>query len=112
MRQVISISDVLQTLFSIPASHFNFSVGEKQLFCLCRALLQNNDIILMDEPAASVDEISFSKLRKIITSAFSNKTVVLITHRLQALADFDTVYEMDEGKLRRLGENQQDSAIS
>ena len=82
------------------------SAGEKQLLCFCRALLgvrfKGSDIVVMDEPAATVDSVNFEKVRELIDSEFWDKTVIVVTHRLEALQDFDRVLVMNGGFLMEI----------
>ncbi|KAJ1347868.1 Multidrug resistance-associated protein 5 [Parelaphostrongylus tenuis] len=77
----------------------NFSIGEKQLLCLARALLTKAKIILLDEATASLD-ISLDRLiQKVIKEVFLDATVIVIAHRLENIYGLDRVLVMDGGKL-------------
>lgn len=77
----------------------NFSQGQRQLFCLSRALLLNAKIIMLDEATASVDVVSDVKIQRVLRRELKNKTVLIIAHRLGTVADLDYLMVMNDGKL-------------
>ena len=69
----------------------NFSVGERQLICLARVLLQQNKIIVLDEPTAHVDPQTEQTIWSVVREKLKNSTVITIAHRLNTIRDCDKI---------------------
>ncbi|XP_032895364.1 ATP-binding cassette sub-family C member 9 [Amblyraja radiata] len=77
----------------------NFSVGQRQLFSLARAFVRKSSILIMDEATASIDMATESILQKVVMTAFADRTVVTIAHRVHTILTADLVIVMKRGKI-------------
>ncbi|XP_065148285.1 ATP-binding cassette sub-family C member 8 isoform X3 [Paramisgurnus dabryanus] len=75
----------------------NFSQGQRQLFCLARAFVRKSSILIMDEATASIDMATESILQKVVMTAFADRTVVTIAHRVHTILNADQVIVMKRG---------------
>eukprot|EP00057_Strongylocentrotus_purpuratus_P008604 XP_011663078.1 PREDICTED: ATP-binding cassette sub-family C member 9 isoform X1 [Strongylocentrotus purpuratus] len=81
----------------------NFSVGERQLFCLARAMLKKSRILIMDEATASIDVHTDAILQEVVATAFQKETVITIAHRVSSILDSDQIVVLSEGHVAEVG---------
>jgi len=78
----------------------NLSIGEKQLICICRAVLRKNKIVILDEATSNIDVITEQKILKLIKEEFEHATVITIAHRLNTIIQSDMVLLLANGELQ------------
>ncbi|MCI4375688.1 hypothetical protein PGIGA_G00112330 [Pangasianodon gigas] len=92
----------LETILAESGS--NFSVGQRQLVCLARAILRKNRILIIDEATANVDPRTDDLIQKTIREKFQECTVLTIAHRLNTIIDSDRILVLDGGRIHEYDE--------
>ncbi|TAQ85854.1 hypothetical protein B7494_g5813 [Chlorociboria aeruginascens] len=80
----------------------NFSLGQRQLMALARALVRGSQIIVCDEATSSVDMETDDKIQRTMASGFKGKTLLCIAHRLKTIINYDRICVMDAGVIAEL----------
>ncbi|KAF7843202.1 ABC transporter C family member 13 isoform X1 [Senna tora] len=90
----------------IKESGMSFSVGQRQLLCLARALLKSSKVLCLDECTANVDTQTASLLQSTICSECKGMTVITIAHRISTVLNMDNILILDHGNLAEQGNPQ------
>ena len=77
----------------------NFSLGERQVLALARALVRQSKILILDEATSSVDYETDDKIQKKIVQAFGHCTILCIAHRIKTILEYDRIIVMDKGEI-------------
>ncbi len=78
----------------------NLSSGEKQLICICRAILRKSKVVILDEATANIDVVTEQKIQELIQKEFADATMLTIAHRLNTIISSDRVLVMSFGQVK------------
>ncbi|HBT3239325.1 TPA: cysteine/glutathione ABC transporter permease/ATP-binding protein CydD [Klebsiella aerogenes] len=79
------------------------SVGQAQRIAVARALLVPCRLLLLDEPAASLDAHSEQRVMQALSNASTQQTTLMVTHQLAGLAEWDAIWVMQDGQIVEQG---------
>eukprot|EP01016_Furgasonia_blochmanni_P021957 TRINITY_DN2404_c0_g2_i2.p1 TRINITY_DN2404_c0_g2~~TRINITY_DN2404_c0_g2_i2.p1 ORF type:complete len:460 (+),score=71.36 TRINITY_DN2404_c0_g2_i2:66-1445(+) len=89
--------------YEIEKSGKNLSNGEKQIINFLRILIRDASIICLDEATSNMDPKTDQALHKALFEYCEGKTLIVITHRLETIREYDRVFVMDKGEILEQG---------
>jgi ATP-binding cassette, subfamily B, bacterial len=101
---VARLSDGLDT--RLGQRGFRLSGGERQRICVARALVQRPDVLVLDEALTGVDVEHEMQILRAIRSFMKGRTMIVITHRIGSVAEFDPIFVMERGRIRARGSHE------
>ena len=85
----------------------NFSIGEKQLLTIARAMLANSPMLILDEATSSVDTRTELLIQKAMDKLMKNRTSFIIAHRLSTIINADVILVMKDGRIVEKGNHKE-----
>lgn len=102
---IMSLPDGYDTMVGEGGS--TLSGGEKQRISIARALLKDAPIVLLDEATASLDPENEVLIQSAISSLVQEKTVIIVAHRLQSIANADQIVVLSDGRVEERGTHEE-----
>jgi ABC-type multidrug transport system fused ATPase/permease subunit len=85
----------------------NLSEGQRQRISIARALIKDPDILIMDEPTASVDVLAEHSIFEALPQVMQHKTLIVVTHRPASMQKADRILLLNNGRLTASGTHEQ-----
>jgi len=81
----------------------SWSSGQRQLLCIARAVARDSMVVVLDEATSTVDHATDTAMQSVLRTVFAGRTMLVVAHRLQTVADADLIAVMASGVLDRQG---------
>jgi ABC-type multidrug transport system fused ATPase/permease subunit len=81
----------------------NLSMGERQLLCFARAIVQDPDVLVLDEATSSVDPVTERRLQASLDRLLHGRTSIIVAHRLATITRVDRILVLHQGKVAEEG---------
>ena len=97
------LDDTIGLEGEIESDGTNFSVGEKQLICITRAMLKKSKIVIMDEANSSFDYKTDLLIQKCLMKSFQGCTLITVAHKIKTILGYDRIFVLNDGKIVEMG---------
>jgi ATP-binding cassette, subfamily B, bacterial MsbA len=107
MSSVGGFIDELEENYDTFVGQFGIQLsgGQKQKIAIARAMLKDSPILIFDEATSALDQVSEKIVKNSLMSLKSNKTIIMVTHRLSTIQDADVIYAMKDGNIVEAGKH-------
>ena len=107
LQEIIEVTKLDEVLAGLPngleteleSSSFALSGGQAQRINIARALYRQNEVLILDEATKAIDPVTEKEIIQNIMQKWSDKLIIMITHRMETLKFADTVYVISEGRV-------------
>ncbi|KAJ5893959.1 hypothetical protein N7495_005650 [Penicillium taxi] len=82
----------------------HLSHGQRQLFCLARAILRTGNILILDEATSNIDTKTDEIMQRVLREKFSKHTIISVAHKLDTILDYDRIVMLEAGRVIENGE--------
>jgi len=104
-QDILDLPDGFKTM--VGERGVTLSGGQKQRVSIARAFIKQPDIVILDDCLSAVDTTTEQRILGYLNNALSNKTAIIITHRIYSLLDFDQIIVLDDGAIAEKGTHQE-----
>ncbi|QXE03410.1 ABC transporter ATP-binding protein [Terribacillus sp. DMT04] len=104
-RFISRLPDGYQTLIGQDGG--GLSQGQRQLLSIAKALLRDPDILLLDEATSSIDTITELRIQQAMETLMRGRTSIVVAHRLNTIEQADTIFVLEDGKIKERGNHAQ-----
>lgn len=85
----------------------NLSIGQKQLLCIARVMLNNPPVLILDEATSSIDARTELKVKRALDKMMRGKTSFIVAHRLSTIKEADIILVMKDGHIIERGNHEE-----
>ncbi|KIE00725.1 ABC transporter, partial [Metarhizium majus ARSEF 297] len=103
--RAVQLWDMLESRGGLdaPVSEDSLSHGQRQLFCLARAIARPGNIVIIDEATSSVDSETDELMQRVLRQELDGRTLIAVAHKLHTVTDFDRIVLINKGKVVESG---------